>query len=440
MPRPGAEARGVTASTWSSQDRPPGFSLPDPPSVEELSRCVQCGLCQNACPTFRELRIETASPRGRLYLMRALGEGRLQPSARLAEHLDLCLGCRACEAACPSGVPFGRLLEATRSELIRRRPPGRLARLARHLLLGGLLAHPWSLELLAGLCRVYLRSGLARLVRPLLPEPVRRAEALLPPLSSRPFRLKELPADGPEPAAALFVGCVMRVAFAEVHRASARLLRQAGWRPTAPRGQVCCGALQAHAGERELARRLARRNLLAFQPSSGPIVVNSAGCGAFLKEYGHLLAGDPTLAEAARRFGARVRDLSEVLVEREQPAPPGRLEWRLAYQDACHLLHAQRIRQQPRQLLSQVLAAPPMELRDGEICCGSAGLYNLTQPDLSRRLLEQKVRAIAASGAEVVVSANPGCLIQLRAGLAEADSQVRCLHLAEVLDAAYPPA
>ena len=307
----------------------------------------------------------------------------------------------------------------------------------RRLLLGWIVPRPKALGLLAGLVRAYQRSGAARLIRPLLPAPARRAEALLPSLSPRFFRLAELPATAADPAAALFAGCVMRVAFAETHRASVRLLQRAGWRPTAPRGQVCCGALQAHTGERELARRLAHQNVLAFQQSSGPIVVNSAGCGAFLKEYEHLLARDPELAEAARAFSSRVQDLSEALAERGLPAPPGRLGQRLAYQDACHLLHAQRIGRQPRQLLGRVMAEPPRELRDGDLCCGSAGVYNLTQPEMAEVLLRQKVQAIAESGAEVVVSGNPGCLAQLRAGLARAGLPVRCLHLAEALDAAY---
>jgi glycolate dehydrogenase iron-sulfur subunit len=414
----------------------PGFTIADPPSLEALSKCVQCGLCLNVCPTFRELRVETESPRGRLYLMRALGEGRLEPTDTVVEHLDRCLDCRACEAACPSGVEYGQLMEATRAELLARRPPRWPVQLYRQLVFRWLLASPGRLATLGRLLRAYQRSKLGRLVRRLLPPRLAAAEQLLPPLSGRFFDPAEVPPP-PEPAAALFAGCIMRVCFADTHRATLRLLTRAGLAVAAPPGQVCCGALQLHAGERELAQELARRNVALFERWPGAtIVVNAAGCGATLKEYGQLLAHDPEFALRAAAFSARVRDLSEALTGcHDAPAAPEQpATLAVAYQDACHLAQAQRIRSQPRQLLSRLPGVKLVELKDPEQCCGSAGIYNLTQPELAARLLARKIETIAASGAQVVVSTNPGCLIQLRAGLDARGLPIRTVHLADFLD------
>ena len=444
--------------------RPPGFTIPDPPSEAELARCVHCGLCMPHCPTFRELHVETESPRGRLHLMRALGEGRVEPSDTFVRHMYVCLDCRACEAACPSGVKFGQLMEATRAEIRHRRPASFGERALRWLVFRQLFPHPGRLALVGGLLRAYQRLGLQRLARfvgALLaaprvpaaddlsprraraPAPLRRlldAERLLPRLSGRFFEPRGVvaPPGAVRHRIAFFAGCVMRLAFAETNRATVRVLAHNGCAVALPEGQICCGALHVHAGEREQAKELARRNIAAFEASGAEtIVVNAAGCGATLKEYGELLGHDPTWAERARAFSARVRDLSEFLAELPLAPPRGRLEAQVTYQDACHLAHAQRIRQQPRDVLAAIPGLELSEMADADRCCGSAGIYNLTEPELAARFGAQKVDNVLATRADLVVSTNPGCLIQLRSGLRERGALTRAVHLADLLDAAY---
>jgi glycolate oxidase iron-sulfur subunit len=422
-----------------------GFTVPDPPAVADMNACVHCGLCLPHCPTFRELRIETESPRGRLHLMRALGEGRVEPTDAFLTHISLCLDCRACEAACPTGVKFGYLMEATRAEIRARRPRRGPGGVLAWLVFRQLFPSPERLALVAGLLRAYQRLGLQRLVRASgllrrLPGRLAEAEALLPRVSSRFFEPRgTVPARGAvRKRAAFFAGCIMRVAFAETNQASVRVLARAGCEVALPEEQICCGALHVHAGERETAKELARRNIAAFERSDAEwIVVNAAGCGAALKEYGELLAHDPAWAERARAFSARVRDLSEALAALPPERPPGRLDARVVYQDACHLIHAQRIRQQPRDVLKRIPGLELVEMQDGDRCCGSAGIYNLTEPEMAERLGEQKVANVEQIEADVVVSGNPGCLIQLRAGLARRGSRTRAVHLADLLDAAY---
>ena len=430
-------------------DRKPGpvvdFKIPDPPSVADMNACVHCGLCLPHCPTFRETRVETESPRGRLHLMRALAEGRVEPTDTFVSHISLCLDCRACEAACPTGVKFGHLMEATRAEVQARRPRSGVGRLLGWVVFKQLFPYPARLETLAGLLRAYQRTGLQRLVRATgilgrLPGQLDEAEALLPRISSRFFEPRgTVPARGElRKRVAFFAGCIMRVAFAETNRATVRVLARAGCDVDLPESQICCGALHVHAGEREAAKELARRNIEAFEGSDAEwIVVNAAGCGAALKEYGELLAHDPAWAARAHAFSARVRDFSEAIAALPLEAAPRAVNTKVVYQDACHLLHAQRIRQQPRDVLARVPGVSLVEMRDGDRCCGSAGIYNLTEPEMAERLGEQKVTNVEQTAADVVVSGNPGCLIQLRAGLARHGSHIRAVHLADFLDAAY---
>lgn len=442
---------------------PPGFTIPDPPTMAELSRCVHCGLCMPHCPTFRELHVETESPRGRLHLMRALGEGRVEPTDTFVRHMTLCLDCRACEAACPSGVQFGHLMEATRAEIRQRRPVTPAERLLRRLAFRELVPHPRRLAVLGGLLRAYQRLGLQQVVRAIgaglgLPSarraehapPLRRLvaplqrvvelDALLPRLSGRFFEPRGVvaPPGVARQTVSFFAGCVMRIVFAETHRATVRVLVRNGCRVAMPREQVCCGALHVHAGEREQAKELARRNIAVFERAGAEtIVVNEAGCGAAMREYGKLLQHDPVWADRARAFGARVRDLSELLVELPFDPPRARLAIRTTYQDACHLVHAQRIRQQPRHILEQIPGLELVEMADPDRCCGSAGVYNVTEPELAATFGNQKVDNVVATRADVVVSANPGCLIQLDAGLRRRQARARAIHLASLLDAAY---
>jgi glycolate oxidase iron-sulfur subunit len=422
----------------------PAFTIPDPPSVADMNACVHCGLCLPHCPTFRELRIETESPRGRLHLMRALGEGRVEATDTFVTHMSLCLDCRACEAACPTGVKFGHLMEATRAEVRARRPLTGLAGLLGWVVFTQLFPYPERLALFAGLLRAYQRLGIQRLIRLTgllkhLPGDLDEAEALLPRISSRFFEPKGTvrPRGALQKRVAFFAGCIMRVAFAETNRATVRVLARSGCQVDMPEDQICCGALHVHAGEREQAKELAKKNIAAFEHSDAEwIVVNAAGCGAALKEYGELLAHDHAWADRAHAFSSCVRDFSEALAALPDTAPAPPNPTRVAYQDACHLLHAQRIRQQPRDVLKRLAGVNVTEMRDGDRCCGSAGIYNLTEPEMAERLGEQKVSNVEATGVEVVVSVNPGCLIQLRAGLARHGSPIKAVHLADFLDAA----
>jgi glycolate oxidase iron-sulfur subunit len=422
-----------------------GFRIPDPPSQADMNACVHCGLCLPHCPTFRELRVETASPRGRLHLMRALGEGRVEATDTFVSHMSLCLDCRACEAACPTGVKFGHLMEATRAEVQARRPRTGAARILGWLVFKQLFPYPGRLALFAGLLRAYQRTGLQWLVRTSgllkhLPGRLDEAEALLPRISSRFFEPRgTVKARGAvKKRVAFFAGCIMRLAFAETNRATVRVLARAGCDVDLPAEQICCGALHAHAGERETAKALARRNIEAFEQSDAEwVVVNAAGCGAALKEYGELLAHDPVWAERAKAFSRRVRDFSEAVADLPIEQPAGPVPAKVTYQDACHLLHAQRVREQPRDVLKRIPGLSLVEMCDGDRCCGSAGIYNLTEPEMAERLGENKVTNVDRTGAQVVISGNPGCLIQLRAGLAKRGSRTKAMHLADFLDAAY---
>ena len=437
--------------------RPPDLSAPeaavapvgyDAPRVEDLSRCVHCGFCLNFCPTYRALGLETESPRGRLHLIRALGDERIEPKGHVLRHLDLCLQCRACETACPSGVPFGRIMEGARAQAVSKgRAP--LAWRLRLFVLRRLLPHRRRLRLAAALLRIYQRSGLQPFLRAtglLRLLGLQEADALLPRLPPRAFDRRGLvagPADAPARKAALLSGCMMPFVYPQTHEATARLLARAGCQVWVPERQVCCGALLVHAGDRETARRLARRNIDAFlslEPDA--IIVNAAGCGSTMKEYGELLAADPEYAEKARRFSSLVRDITEFLADPTgvclpMEPPAARLEQRVTYQDSCHLVHGQGVRSAPRALLSVVPGLELVEMEGADRCCGSAGIYNVTQREMSLRLLAEKVEAIRATGAGLVVTANPGCMLQIETGLRLHGVPGRVAHVVEVLDDAY---
>ncbi|BDG62051.1 (Fe-S)-binding protein [Caldinitratiruptor microaerophilus] len=412
-------------------------------ALRELDTCVHCGLCLPACPTYRELGQEPDSPRGRIYLARALFEGRLDPRGPALEHLDLCLGCLACETACPSGVHYGVILEDVRAATEAVRPRSVLVRWLRHLLLRWLLPSPGRLALAARL----LRIGRALRLDALAPRHLRELGRAAPPVPPRPSRAL-LPAELPPPAPAaplrvgLLAGCVQDVLLGETNLSTARVLGLYGCTVVNPPGQVCCGALAAHAGDRETARELARRNIEAFE-GVDYVVVNAAGCGAHMKKYGHLLADDPEWAVRAEAFSRRVRDFSELLAalaaEGRGPELPGVAAGdgarpAVAYQDACHLAHGQGIRTQPRALLGQVCEV--RNLAD-EACCGSAGFYNLVQPEMATAARDRKVEQIRATGARTVVTGNAGCLLQLRAGVRAAGLDVEVVHIADYLARRY---
>ena len=415
--------------------------------VEGVNRCVHCGLCLAYCPTFSILGTEMDSPRGRIFLIKSMAEGRIGLTDSAAAHLDLCLGCRACETVCPSAVPYGQLIEAARADIERQRPGGVLRRLFRWVNFDVLLPHPRLLSLAAAGLRFYQVSGLQRLVRGsgllrLVPGPLASWEPLLPvipPAAARAPLPEVTPAEGAKRATVgLLTGCIQQVAFGPHNRATARVLARNGVEVIAPRTQTCCGALHAHAGEHATALELAKSTIIAFE-SAGvePVVVNTSGCGAHMKAYGTLLAGDPVWAERGRRFATRVSDISEFLVREPLRGPLRPVSRTVTYHDPCHVAHGQKIRKEPRALLAQIPGLTVRELHEADWCCGSAGTYNLTQPEMAGRLQRRKIENIRATGADAVVTANPGCIIQIQQGLEGGARPIRVLHIVELLDEAY---
>jgi glycolate dehydrogenase iron-sulfur subunit len=414
-------------------------------NTEKLLTCVHCGLCLPACPTYRQLGNENDSPRGRIYLMRGVVEGKIEIADAFISHIDLCLGCRGCETVCPSGVPYGHLLEAARAE-IEKQKSARGSSVEEALLrfvLNKVFTRPWLLGAGLAVARWFRNSGLARVIfdADQVPGRVRFALALL--LASRsPFRRPQPPAS-PTPRAgakrvALLRGCVMEGLFSETNRATERVLARNGCELVDANGQMCCGALHAHAGQIETARRLARKNIAAFLESGADrIIVNAAGCGAAMKEYFALLADDPLFADRAREFSSRVRDVSEFLIEAGIDRPTGHIVRRVAYDAPCHLIHAQRIAQPPIDVLRATPGITLVPLRGFESCCGGAGIYNLQHPELSSDILDDKISSIRESGADTVASSNPGCIMQIGAGVLLSGLKVDVVHPIELLDAAY---
>jgi glycolate dehydrogenase iron-sulfur subunit len=416
------------------------------------SLCIKCGFCLPACPTYRETGHEASSPRGRLELMYAAAQGRLA-IGEIRHELWFCLGCLACETACPSGIRFHDMLEAARcDDTAQRRAQGAQPRLGRWLL-DGVLVHPrrlravvWALYLLqrSGLRLLLGGHGLLRLLAPRLARLERRTPPLEAPRGWRAAARPWLARDGTEGAAAagrpvaLLSGCVMDAAFGSVHAATAKVLHANGCAVHLPAGQGCCGALHHHAGDEAGAQALARRNVAAFEAlGAAPVVVNSAGCGAMLKAYGTLLRDEPQWAERARRFSARVQDVCEFLAAGELRPPTRPVPLRVAYDDPCHLLHAQGIREAPRALLARVPGLELVPLAEADWCCGSAGSYSLLHPETSARILARKMGHLRASGAQVVASGNPGCLLQLRLGARDARLRLRVAHPVELLAQGY---
>ncbi|HYF49047.1 MAG TPA: (Fe-S)-binding protein [Planctomycetota bacterium] len=426
----------VEANPVSAQ---PLFSFP-PEAKSLLRSCVHCGLCLGACPTYRENGNENDSPRGRLYLMRSLSEGRLQPTPEVTSHLDLCLDCRACETACPSGVQYGAILESARESLVKAQPPGPLATFLRMIFFRGVLPRPGLLSLITKVLRLQQRSGLRDLIRAsgvlkLFPKRLQELESLQPEIREPAFLENApdcFPADGPAPKkrVAFFAGCVMDQFMGDIHRATVKVLQAHGVEVLAVKGQVCCGALMVHSGEADVARKLAKQNMSIFHGLEiDAIVNNSAGCGAQLKDYHHLLPGD---AEA-HHFGGNVKDVSQILADLEPVRPLKALDKSVCYDAPCHLMHAQKITTQPIAILKRIPGIRWIDLPDAEFCCGAAGIYNLTQPEMSAKILARKIEAIKQTGAEIVTTGNPGCLMQIRNGCKAAGLSCEVLHPMELL-------
>ena len=404
-----------------------------------MDKCVHCGFCLPTCPSYLLTGLEMDSPRGRIYLMRAGAEDRVGLTAATVAHFDTCLGCMACETACPSGVRYAPLIETTRAAIARHHRRGRLERWLRRLMFA-LLPYPRRLRLLALPSVLLAAFGRSRPLLSMIPEPLRSIIRLAPRIPLSPLAREtpdRTPADGhPRLRVGLVTGCVQRALFGHVNQATARVLAAEGCDVLAPRDQGCCGALALHAGETDDARRFARGLIESFEATDVEVIVaNAAGCGSAMKEYGALLRDDPAWAERGRLFSAKVRDVAQVLTSFESRAARQPMPLKVAYHDACHLGHAQNVRREPRQLVESIPGATLVPLVESDLCCGSAGIFNLVQPAMAATLGRRKAACIIDTAPDLVVTSNPGCILQMRAALAEQGHSIPVLHLIELLDA-----
>jgi len=423
-----------------------GFVAPDVPPSDVFDRCVRCGLCLPTCPTYVETLVETSGPRGRIALIKAVAEEKLDLlSPGFVHQMSECLDCRACEAVCPSGVEYGKILEPARTQIVRAQSPVQSwqARLGRAVLIGQLFGHMWLMRAAARLLKLYQRSGLRALVRRtgiLRALGLQDMEAMAPRISDRfftPRGQRFTPSGFARASAFLHAGCIMHVAFAEWNEATVRVLNAAGVEVIVPRDQGCCGAITIHAGEMPRGRELAKRNIAAFERSGADVyIINAAGCGSALKEYGDLFRDDPEWHDRAIAFSAKVRDVLEFVDEIGLPEGAlGALRGIVTYQDACHLAHAQRITAPPRRLLAAIPGLEIREMAESSLCCGSAGIYNVTQPEMAQRLQQRKVDRVLEVAPEIVATGNPGCALQIRNGLDRAQApHIAVKHVVELLD------
>jgi glycolate oxidase iron-sulfur subunit len=417
------------------------FDTHHPPSREIIDTCVHCGFCLPVCPTYVLWNEEMDSPRGRIYLMKLAADGQATINPQWVGHFDTCLGCMACMTACPSGVDYAKLIEATRAQIERKHVRGFGEKLFRKLIFG-LFTRPDRLHALRWPLLLYQRSGFQKLLRgsgalKILPERLRALETLLPRLPKTERIAEVTPAQGKKRVrVGLLLGCVQREFFPNVNAATARVLSAEGCEVVAPEFQPCCGALMVHAGEEEAALQLARRTIDAFERANVDFVVtNAAGCGSNLRDYGHLLRDDAQYAERAKKFAEKCADISEILAVLPPVAKRHPLHACVAYHDACHLQHAQGIRLQPRSVLSQIPELEILEIAEPAVCCGSAGIYNLIQPNAANALGDRKAQNITLLSVDMVVTGNPGCILQLRASLGRAGSSVPVVHTIQLLDA-----
>jgi glycolate oxidase iron-sulfur subunit len=440
----------VSVEALERQDKASVYDPHHPPATELIDQCVHCGFCLPVCPTYLLWNEEMDSPRGRIYLMKMGAEGGVaRMDDRFVGHFDKCLGCMACMTACPSGVQYGTLIEATRAQIERNYRRPFLDRLFRKMIFS-LFPYPNRLRYLMLPMWLYQRSGLRWLLRKsgllrLLPERLRSMESLLPEIHLRglfapiPRSVFQETTSQPKPRlrVGVLLGCVQRIFFGDVNAATVRVLGALGCEVVVPPEQGCCGALMEHAGREPAALDAARHLIEVFERNGvNVIAVNSGGCGSAMKEYAHLLRDDPEFAERAKVFAAKCRDVSELIAELGFETPVHPVQSKIAYHDPCHLQHAQGIRSQPRQLLNAIPGLELIELPESAICCGSAGIFNLTEPETARQLADRKAQHIINSGAQALVSANPGCLLHIASGLKRAGHPLPMFHVVQIIDAA----
>jgi glycolate oxidase iron-sulfur subunit len=421
--------------------------LTSPEYKSKLSQCIHCGLCLPACPTYNALGTEMDTPRGRIALVRAASDGRVDLvdfKDSLTQHINLCLVCRSCETACPSDVNYGNLIEAARIVVEHNRSPGITERFLRWLGAKQLMTNRSLLRFIARILYIYEVIGLQQIVRSanLLPKTLQAMEAILPPMNPhyQDYRVPA-PAVGNNRGDVLFfTGCIQEGFLPQVNQATVRVLQRNGFKVHTPMSQTCCGAAHLHLGDIEYAKMLARQNIDAFLGQEGDfsaMICNAGGCGASLKEYPHLLAGDPVYAQKAIQFSDKVKDISEFLVENLHSPLEGELKVRATYSDSCHLRHGQKVVNQPRQLLGMIPGLELVELSSPDLCCGSAGVYNITQIDTADKILDAKMADIAATGANLIVTSNIGCQMQLITGVRRSGLDAKVMHVVEVLDLSY---
>lgn len=417
----------------------------DPPSEDKFSVCVHCGMCLESCPTYLETGMEHQSPRGRVHLIKAVAEGKMEVNEAFADPIFTCLDCRACETACPSGVQVGTLIEEARGQVRQAMPVSGWLGAVSKFFFRGVFPHPRRLRMAGKLLKVYQKSGLQTLVRKtgalkILPKHLQDMEQILPTVHEPVMGKypKVIPAVGEtKKRVGLLTGCVMDVMFSEIHEATIRVLTRNGYEVVIPPGQRCCGALHVHAGDRQTGKQLARQNIDAFLAEDlDAVIVNAAGCGCALKEYPELLHHDPEYVEKANRFAAKVEDVTKFLHDNGYEKPKGRLDTRVTYHDACHLAHGQGIRFEPRQLLAEIPGVELVHMPDADRCCGSAGIYNITNPEMAGALLEHKMNNIPAD-AEIISMGNPGCMLQIAMGVLRHGRNQQVVHTVQLLDWAY---
>ncbi len=422
------------------------FDNQDKPSADIIRDCIHCGFCLAACPTYLQTGNELDSPRGRIHLMNSASNGEIPLEGSLVKHLDLCLGCLACEPACPSGVKYGSLIEAGRSQIERRYERSAFDRFYRSAIFS-LFPYHQRLKLMLPLFYVYQKLGLRSLVRTTgivgrISKKLSKMEEMLPEVSSPAFP-RELPGLIPAKGkkryrVAMLTGCVQSVFFSKTNEATARVLAENGCEVLVPQHQSCCGALSVHSGRLEEGRKFARLTIKAFEELDvDAIVINSAGCGSTMKEYGEILKDDPEYSDRARALSEKTKDVMEFLYDIGLVGELTELDMRVTYQDACHIGHAQRIKEQPREVIKQIPGLEFIEMPESDLCCGSAGIYNLVQPEMSQGLLERKMSNVRQNNVDYLVAGNPGCLLQIQNGIKSEGLNIKTAHPIELLDWSY---